>query len=88
MGLEVKGTVKTVGETKEFGRNNTPKRDLIVDTGGEYPQEIKLEFVKDKCDLLDNLSPGDAVNVHFNLRGNEHNGRHYVNLHGWKIEKV
>ena len=37
---------------------------------------------------LDSFRVGDRVTVAFNLRGNEHNGRHYLSLAAWKIERV
>jgi len=64
------------------------KREFVVDTGGKYPQQIKLELIKDKCALLDGLSVGQSVAVSFNVRGNEYNGRHYVNLQAWKIDAL
>jgi hypothetical protein len=54
---------------------------------GQYSQMIKFECVKDKTALIDGLSKGDKVNVFFDIRGNEYNGRYYVNLNAWKIEK-
>jgi len=51
-----------------------------------YPQDIKLDCVKDKCALLDRISVGQAVKVTFDLRGNEYNERYYVNLTAWRIE--
>jgi len=55
------------------------KREFVVDTGGKYPQQIKLELIKDKCALLDGLSVGQSVAVSFNVRGN---------LQAWKIDAL
>ena len=52
---------------------------------GKYPQEICLEFVQDKINLLDDLSVGQDITVFFNIKGREYNGRYFNNLQGWKI---
>jgi hypothetical protein len=55
---------------------------------GRYPQDINLEFVKDKIALLNELEPGQAVRVSFDIRGREYNGRYYNNLQAWKVEQI
>ena len=85
--FELKGALKVLGQTQEFS-GGFKKRELVITTEGDYPQDIKLEVVKDKCDLLDRLSLGQTIKVGFNVRGNEYNGKYYVNLQAWKIEAV
>ena len=86
--LEIKGALKVLGETQEFS-GGFRKRELVVTIGDlKYPQDIKFEVVKDKCELLDKLSLGQVIKIAFNLRGNEHNGTYYNNLVAWKIEAV
>ena len=69
--MEVQGTVKLIDETKTFGTNGFRKRELVVTTEEQYPQHIMIEFVQDKCDLLNSFSPGQKVKVGINLRGRE-----------------
>lgn len=86
--FELEGTVKLISEIQTFA-SGFSKREFVVEVeDGKYPQEIKFECVKDKTALTDGLSEGDAVKVTFDIRGNEYNGRHYVNLNAWKLEKV
>jgi hypothetical protein len=59
---------------------------VVTVDDGRYPQDINLEFVKDKISLLDDLQPGQEVTVSFDIRGREYNGRYYNNLQGWKVE--
>jgi single-strand DNA-binding protein len=82
-----KGTVLVIGETQEFS-SGFKKRQLVITTEADskYPQEVGFEVIKDNCSLLDALSVGQEVTVTFNLRGNEYNGRYYVNLQCWKLE--
>jgi len=84
--MEVSGTIKIIGQTESVGSNGFTKRQLIVTTSEQYPQDLGIDFVKDKCDLLDKFKVGEGVKVHINLRGSEYNGRYFVNLQGWKIE--
>ena len=85
--FELKGALKVLGQTQEFS-GGFRKRELVITTEGDYPQDVKLEVVKDKCDLLDRLSLGQTIKVGFNVRGNEYNGKYYNNLQAWKIEAV
>ncbi len=82
---EVEGSVKKVFEMQTFESGFT-KREFVVTTEEKYPQDIKLECIKDKCSLLDSLNENDRVKVSFNLRGNEYNEKFYVNLQAWKVE--
>lgn len=85
MSYELTGKVKVLQDTQTFG-SGFKKRQIVVTTEDEkYPQDISLEFVQDKIDLLDSISEGQIVTISFNLRGNEYNGRYFNNLQGWKI---
>jgi hypothetical protein len=84
--MEVSGKIKLVNATEEVGAKGFKKRLVVVETQETYPQLIPIEFVQDKCSLLDGLQIGQDVTVHINLRGSEYNGRYYVQLQGWKID--
>lgn len=84
MTYEIEGAIKIVLDLQEFPSGFT-KREFVITTDGDYPQDIKLECIKDKTAMLANLSPGDKVKAAFNIRGNEYNGNHYVNLQCWRL---
>ena len=86
---KAEGTVKAVGELQEFSGGFT-KKELIIETekDSRYPQLVRLEFVKDKIELLDEIQPGDEVEAAFNIRGNEHNGKVYNNLQAWQLKRT
>jgi hypothetical protein len=85
MAFELEGTLKVIMDTQTFGSGFT-KREFVVTTGDDrYPQDIKMEFVKDKTALLDKYKTGQRVKIGFDLRGGEHNGRYYVNVQAWRI---
>jgi hypothetical protein len=84
---EVIGKVIVLGNTEEVGQNGFTKRMVVVETSEQYSQKLAIDFVKDKTTILDSYKVGDEVKVSVNLRGTEYNGRYFVNLQGWKIEK-
>ena len=91
--MEVQGKVKLVGEEQTFGSNGFRKRELVVTTEEQYPQHILVEFVQDKCDLLNNYKVGQDVKVNINLRGREWvnpqgETKYFNSIQGWRIEGV
>mgnify|MGYP003404939562 FL=1 len=61
--MEVTGRVKVVDQTKEVGSGGFRKRDIVVTTDEQYPQHISVQFVQDKCELLDPYNVGDNVKI-------------------------
>ncbi len=83
---EATGKIKVISETQSFASGFT-KREFVVTTAHDkYPQDLKFEVVKDKCSLLDGFKPGQQVQVNFDIRGNEYNGKYFVNLSCWKLQ--
>jgi len=82
---EAQGTIKVIDDIQTFGSGFT-KREFVITVESKYPQDIKFELVKDKCDWLDKFAVGQQVTVNFDIRGNEYNGKYYVNLSAWKIQ--
>ena len=68
--MEVKGKIKLIKNTQVISEKFS-KREFVVITEGEHAQHISMEFILDKCDLLDTYSVGDLVNVSINLKGRE-----------------
>ena len=86
---ELIGKIIVIGKEEIVGSAGTfKKRQLVVETDEQYPQKIGIDFVQDKCSILDKYSIGDSVKVGINIRGNEYNSKYYVSLNGWRIEKL
>jgi hypothetical protein len=85
--LKIKGTVKLLMDVQTFDSGFT-KREFVITTQEQYPQDVKLEVTQQRVELLDSVKVGQTVDVSFNIRGNEYNGRYFVNLQAWKIESV
>ena len=89
--MEVTGKIKKIDETKTFGTSGFRKREMVVTTNEQYPQMLMIEFVQDKCDLLDSYKEGQDVKVSINLRGREWinpEGKavYFNSIQGWRIE--
>jgi len=90
--MEVQGKIKLIEQTQVFGAKEFKKRGVVVTTGEEYPQDIMIEFVQDKCDILNKYKVGDGVVIHVNLRGREWVNpegvsKYFNTIQGWRIEK-
>ena len=83
---ETRGTLKWIGDVQTFPSGFT-KREFVVTTAADkYPQDLKFEIVKDKVAMLDSFATGQPVVVNFDIRGNEYNGKYFVNLSCWKLQ--
>jgi hypothetical protein len=91
--MEVIGKIKLINETQTFGASGFRKREMVVTTDEQYPQMLMIEFVQDKCDLLNNYSVGQDVKVSINLRGREWINpegvaKYFNSIQGWRIEAM
>lgn len=91
--MQVTGKIKKINPTQSFGENGFKKRELVVTTYEQYPQMILIEFVQDKCDLLNNFSMGQDVTVSINIRGREWTNpqgesKYFNTIQGWRIESA
>ena len=91
--MEIQGQIKVIFATETVGQNGFQKRDLVITTDGQYPQDIIIQFAQGNCALLDTLQVGQRVKVHFNLQGREwisQQGdiKYFNTVVGWKIELI
>ena len=85
MAFELRGTLKKLFDQQDFP-SGFYKRDFVITTMEQYPQDIKFSALKEKSEQLSKFSEGDVMNVKFDLRGREYNGQFYVDLNAWRIE--
>ena len=91
--MEIQGKIKMIDETKTFGNNGFRKREVVITTEEQYPQHILVEFVQDKCDLLNKHKVGETVKISINLRGREWTNpqgevKYFNSVQGWRIETL
>ena len=66
----VRGVVHLIEETKTFGQKGFRKRLVVLEQSkGTFTNFIPVEFVKDGCDAVDDLSVGDVIEVTYRLSG-------------------
>jgi translation initiation factor IF-3 len=91
--MEVSGKIKWLDETKTYGNNGFRKREVVVTTEEQFPQHILVEFIQDKCDLLNAFQMGQNVKIGINLRGREWinpqgETKYFNSVQGWRIEAL
>ena len=89
--MEVIGKIKVIEQTATYGAKEFKKRGVVVTTEEQYPQDIMIEFVQDKCELLNTYAVGQSVKVSINLRGREWvnpqgETKYFNSIQGWRIE--
>lgn len=91
--MDLIGKIKILNGTQVLGDNGFRKREVVITTEEQYPQHILIEFIQDKCDLLDNFVVGQEVKIALNLRGREWINpegvaKYFNSIQGWRIELV
>ncbi|WP_340077256.1 DUF3127 domain-containing protein [Leptobacterium sp. I13] len=91
--MEIQGKIKFIDETKTYGANGFRKRELVITTEEQYPQHILVEFIQEKCDLLDAFEVGQQAKISINLRGREWvnpqgETKYFNSIQGWRIENL
>ncbi len=85
---ELEGKVHLINEIQSFPSGFSKREFVVETTDSQYPQMVKFECVKERTALTDGLQVGDPVRVHFDIRGNEYQGKYYVNLNCWKLDRT
>ncbi|WP_185882454.1 DUF3127 domain-containing protein [Blattabacterium cuenoti] len=90
--MEIIGIVKKLFEIQKFG-NGFRKRELVITTEEPYPQNILIEFIQSKIDLLESIKLKDKIKVFINIKGREWKNsegmiKYFNSIQGWKIENI
>ncbi len=90
--MEITGRIKKVFDTQDITASFR-KREFVVTTQEQYPQDILIEFTQDKTSLLDSYQPGAEVRVAINIRGREWINpegvaKYFNTIQGWRIENL
>ena len=89
--MDVSGKIKEI--QSEVVKGTFKSKNVIVTTDEQYPQHISIQFVQDKCDLLNKFNVGENVKVDINLRGREWTNPqgetvYFNTIQGWRISKL
>lgn len=90
--MNLQGIIKSIGETQTFG-SGFKKRELVLTTQEQYPQDILIEFNQDKTEVLNQYQKGETVDIGINIRGREWINpegvaKYFNSIVGWKINKL
>lgn len=90
--MEISGRIKKIFDLQTFP-SGFQKKEMVVTTQEQYPQDILVEFLQDKITLLDSFNVGDEVKVSINIRGREWINpegvaKYFNSINGWRIEKI
>ncbi len=90
--MEVSGRIKVINPEVQVSAT-FKKRELVVTTDEQYPQHILVNFIQDKCDILNNYQIGELVKVGINIRGREWvspagETKFFNDIQGWKVDRM
>jgi hypothetical protein len=88
--MQVAGKIVAIMPTQVVSEKFS-KREFIVETPSQYPQQILFQLTQDKCSLLDGLQVGQEVDVHLNIRGRSWTNpqgeiKYFNTLEAWRID--
>jgi hypothetical protein len=89
--MKLNGRVQTIFNTQVIS-DKFRKRELVLNTGGEYAQQILFQFTNDSCEALEGLNEGDQIDIYFDIRGREWTNpktgevRYFNTLNAWKYD--
>ena len=84
----IKGAIKLINPIKVISDKFSVREFVVTTPDAKYPQDILFQTINDKMDVLESLGVGQQVEVSYNVRGREFNGRYYNTLDAWKVEVI
>jgi len=91
--MKVKGEITSISEVQTF-ESGAKKLSFQIDTKSQYDNILSFDLFKGAQHVshLDNFltynTVGDNVEVEFNIKCKQYNGKYYTNLQMWRCEKV
>jgi len=88
--MTITGKITVLTDIETHG-TNFKKKTCVLETDGQYPQTVAIEFTNDRIDLLDSIPIGADVCIAINIRGRawtnpEGVTKYFTSLNGWKID--
>ncbi len=83
--MELTGRIKVIKDEQTFTSGFT-KREFVITTEEQYPNDISFELLKEKGSLVNSYKVGDRIKVSFDIRGREWQDKFFNSLVAWKLE--
>ena len=61
------------------------KKDIMVETEGQYPKKVCVSIWRDKIDE-GQLQIGNILQIDFDIESREYNSKWYTDIKAWEIE--
>jgi hypothetical protein len=92
--MKLIGYIKLINQTEQASATFR-KREMVLVTkdNPNYPQNVLITFMNDKCDLLNSFYPNQKVEISINIQGREWvnpqgETRYFNTIQGWAIQPV
>lgn len=85
--FEIEGKLHKVFPPENKSGNFQAREFVIEVESGQYSQFVKFQLTQDRCDLIDSYSEGEEIQVSFDLRGREWDGKYFTNLNAWRLNR-
>lgn len=85
--FEIQGKIHKVFPSENKSGSFQAREFVIEVESGQYPQLIKFQLTQERCDLIDSYSEGEEIQVSFDLRGREWDGKYFINLNAWRLNR-
>lgn len=81
----IKGAIKLIKPINVIS-DKFSVREFVITTQDKYPQHIIFQTVNDKMDIIAPYGEGEEIEVSYNVRGREYNGKYYNTLDAYKVQ--
>lgn len=95
--MKIEGKIVEIFDTQQVS-DSFKKRSFVVEyvenpQNTQYTESLMFELIQERCNLVDDFSKGQEVEVSFNLKGRkwttrENETRYFNSLQAWKIEEL
>lgn len=82
--MELNGIIVKIGDIETIS-DKFSKREIVIETAGDYPQKISCQVSNKTIGIFANYSAGQEVTASINIKGREHNGKYYNTIEIWKV---
>jgi single-strand DNA-binding protein len=85
--FEIQGKLHKVFPSENKSGGFQAREFVIEVERGQYSQLIKFQLTQERCDLIESYSEGEEIQVSFDLRGREWDGKYFINLNAWRLNR-
>lgn len=85
--FEIQGKLHKVFPSENKSGSFQAREFVIEVESGQYSQLIKFQLTQDRCDLIESFAEGEEIQVSFDLRGREWDGKYFTNLNAWRLNR-